>query len=57
VQSLSNHQQKTAIIALFRVVNHHVGNLTPMPGASRIIRTGDPKSADCCQLHLSSDAA
>jgi hypothetical protein len=57
VQSLSNHQQKSAIIALFRVVNHHVGNLTPMPGASRIIRTGDPKSADCCQLHLSSDAA
>jgi hypothetical protein len=32
VQPLQHHNQPSAIIALFRVINRYVGNLAPMPG-------------------------
>jgi hypothetical protein len=45
VQSLFDHHQPGAIIALFRVVNRYVGNLAPMPGVfpdyqAPIVRNG-----------------
>ena len=45
VQSLLDHHQQAAIIALFRVANRYVGNLAPMPGVfpdykAPIVRNG-----------------
>jgi hypothetical protein len=45
-QLLQDRHQQAAIIALFRAMNHNVGNLPPMPGVfpdypARVVRTAD----------------
>jgi hypothetical protein len=43
VQSIFDHANQAAIIALFRVMNRYVGNLPPMPGVFP-----DSSESNCC---------